>query len=180
MSMKFMHRRRYPIAPVADAARWASTVLGGLVLLAVSDAAAQIGGQTGTVPGFPQFYESFSQRSCNGGNTCKVNLGLVSNRLFMATDIMCTGTGSGEPSGTRGRFTLFEEKSGKETLKNIFDVADIRPPAANKTEYVLHASLLSFFAPNSQPTIIFSVSDRPFPGSSVFACKLAGNLVRSQ
>ena len=159
-----------------------STVLGGLVLFGVSSAAAQIGGQTGTVPGFPQFYESSVDRECEGGFACELGFGLVSsNSLFMATDITCQAFADADaPPGTRGRFTLREVKSGKETLKIEVEVADVSPPSTvARREYLLHESLLSFFAPGSRPTIRF-VPSGGLHRSLALACKLAGNLVRRQ
>jgi hypothetical protein len=185
MSMKWTHRQRYSTAPLAGTTRWASILLGGLALLTVSDAAAQIGGQTGTVPGFPQFYESCVERDCDRDEqSCKVQLGLVpANSLFMATDIMCHAFVSEEVGiGLRAKFTLREEKSGKEILKNIFVVADVSPPSGGrKREYIPHESLLSFFAPGSRPIISLTIVGIPqIPGTPHVECKLAGNLVRRQ
>jgi hypothetical protein len=59
MSMKASDERKHSTAPLAGVTRYASAVLGSLALLAISNGAAQVvGGQTGTVPKFPQFYES--------------------------------------------------------------------------------------------------------------------------
>ncbi len=79
-----------------------------------------------------------------------------------------------------GRFTLREEKSGKETFKNVFIVPDVSlPSGAVRREYILHESLVSFFAPESRPTIGFSILSG-LQGPNFLACKLAGTLVRRE
>lgn len=146
----------------------------------VVNATAQIGGQTGTIPDFPQFYESFAERDCDGRAVCEVGLGLVpANSLFMATDIMCHAfANSALGPGTGASFTL---KSGTETLKNVFRAADVSHPSnVVRREYVLHESLLSFFAPGSRPTISFSFGSVPSLNTNFLARKLAGNLVRRE
>jgi hypothetical protein len=83
--------------------------------------------------------------------------------------------------GTAASFTLREKKSGTETLKNAFVAADVSHPSnAVRREYILHESLLSFFTPGSRPTISFSFGSIPSPNTNFLACKLAGNLVRSE
>jgi hypothetical protein len=167
--------------PLPGATKRVLAATGVMILFGVSAAVAQIGGQTGTVPGFPQFYESSSERTCEGGNVCELNFGLVpANRLLMATDIMCHAFASEDvPIRTRARFRLREEKSGDETQKNVFSVEDISPPSSVvQREYILTASIRSFFAGESRPTISFSPGG--LPGSLEVACKLSGDLVASE
>jgi hypothetical protein len=157
-------------------------VLGVLVLLGVSSAAAQIGGQTGTIPGFPQFYESSTDKDCEGGLSCDLGFGLVpQSSLFMATDITCRAFADDDaPPGTRARFVLREVKAGEETVKNEMLVADVSPPSTVvRREYLLHETLVSFFTPGSRPNVRFVLSGGTQRTLDI-ACKLAGNLIRQQ